>query len=85
MAKSKFRLSKLTPYKGAVLRPEDGKITNGKFVGTGRYSNRQISVNGKPILSFYQGKDVKPGAKINPAREVLFEADFELRDKKDGE
>ena len=85
MAKSKYRLSKLTPYKGDVLRPEDGKVTNGKFVGTGRYSNRQVSANGKPIIIYYSGSDVKPGAKINPARAKLFEADFELRDKKDGE
>ena len=82
---AKYRLVKLTPYKGDVMRPEDGKITNGKFVGTGKYSNRQVSANGKPIIIYYSGSDVKPGAKINPARAKLFEGTFEKVNEKDGE
>ena len=78
MAKDKFRISKLTPYKGAAYRAEKTKRNaKGDRVGEGVYSDREVSSNGKALIRFYSGEGVKAGAKINPARASLFEAYFE--------
>jgi|LakMenEpi03Aug12_release.lakeMendotaPanAssembly.Ray.scaffolds.fasta_scaffold2840851_1 hypothetical protein len=86
MAKDKFRISKLTPYKGQAWRAELTQVdAKGRRVGKGVYSDREVSSNGKALIRFYSGKDVKAGAKINPARASLFEADFERVAQKDEE
>lgn len=82
MAK-KFRISKLTPYKGEVMRAEATEVVRGQRRGTGVYSDREISSNGRPIIRFYSGEGVRAGARINQARARLFEATFEEVKEKD--
>lgn len=84
--KEKYRISKLIPYKGKAWRAEV-TFVNAKGIreGKGIYSDRQISSNGKALITFYSGEGVKAGAKINPARASLFEAEFEKVAKKDEE